>query len=158
MTELVERLCVLSVVFGLALSLMPESGVKKLTSAVAAAALLLCLLDGVNAVDTGELLMDAARYRELSASLTADADALRSRLDRRVIEQECETYIEDKAAALGARVLSVRVTAVWSAEGYWLPEAVSVSGRWSEAARARLSGLMETELGIPAERQEWAIA
>lgn len=158
MTELVERLCVLSVVFGLALSLMPEGGVKKLTGAVAAAALLLCLLDGVNAVDTGELLMDAARYRELSASLTADADALRSRLDRRVIEQECETYIEDKAAALGARVLSVRVTAVWSAEGYWLPEAVSVSGSWSEAARARLSGLMETELGIPAERQEWAIA
>ena len=158
MTELVERLCVLSVVFGLALSLMPEGGVKKLTSAVAAAALLLCLLDGVDAVDTGGLLMDAARYRELSASLTADADALRSRLDRRVIEQECETYIEDKAAALGARVLSVRVTAVWSAEGCWLPEAVSVSGRWSEAARARLSGLMETELGIPAERQEWAIA
>ena len=157
MTELIERLCVLSVIFGLALSLMPEGGVKKLTPAVGAAVLLLCLLDGVTTVDTGELLMDTARYRELSASLTADADALRARLDRRVIEQECEAYIEDKAAVLGVRVLSVRVTAVWSAEGFWLPESVSVTGHWSEAARARLAGLIETELAIPAERQEWAI-
>lgn len=157
MTELVERLCVLSVIFGLALSLMPEGGVKKLTPVVGAAALLLCLLDGVTTVDTAGLLMDTAHYRELSASLTADAEALQARLDRRVIEQECEAYIEDKAEALGIQLLSVRVTVVWSAEGFWLPEAVSVSGRWSETARARLAGLMETELAIPAEKQEWAI-
>ena len=62
MSELVEKLCVLSVFFGLALSLMPEGTVKKLAPAVGAAALLLCLLDGVAAVDTEGLMLDS-RFR-----------------------------------------------------------------------------------------------
>ena len=65
MSELVEKLCVLSVFFGLALSLMPEGTVKKLAPAVGAAALLLCLLDGVAAVDTEGLMLDIARYRPI---------------------------------------------------------------------------------------------
>jgi len=156
MSELVEKLCVLSVFFGLALSLMPEGTVKKLSPAVGAAALLLCLLDGVAAVDTEGLMLDIARYRALSETLTADSEALRERLDRQSIERECQTYIEGKAEELGLHSLSVHVTAQWSAEGFWMPETAELSGSWNERARKRLEGLIEAELGIPAQRQEWS--
>lgn len=118
MNELVEKLCVLSVFFGLALSLMPEGIVKKMAPAVGAAAMLLCLMDGIAAVDTDGLAMDIARYQELSETLTMDAESLHKRLDRSLIEQECQTYIENKAEELGLRGLSVRVAAVWVAEGF----------------------------------------
>lgn len=156
MIALVEKLCVLSVFFGLALSLMPDGTVKKLAPAVGAAALLLCLLDGVAAVDTEGLMVDIARYRELSETLAADSETLRKRLDRQSIEQECQTYIEGMAEELGLIGLSVSVTARWSAEGFWMPESVKLSGQWDERAKNRLAGLIEAQLGIPARRQEWS--
>lgn len=158
MNELVEKLCVLSVFFGLALSLMPEGIVKKMAPAVGAAAMLLCLMDGIAAVDTDGLAMDIARYRELSETLTMDAESLHKRLDRSLIEQECQTYIENKAEELGLRGLSVRVAAVWVAEGFWLPESVSIEGQWNEKEKGRLSQMIESQLGIPMQRQEWTIA
>lgn len=158
MIELVEKLCVLSVFFGLTVSLMPEGTVKKISPAVAAAAMLLCLMDGIATVDTDGLSMDIARYWELSETLTMDAEALHERLDRNLIEQECQTYIENKAEELGLQNLSVRVAAVWSTEGFWLPEAVSIMGQWSIKEKERLSQMIESQLGIPIQRQEWTIA
>ena len=157
MNELVEQLCVLSVFFGLALSLMPDGIVKKMAPAVGTAAMLLCLMDGIAAVDTDGLVLDIARYRELSETLTMDAEALHERLDRNLIEQECQTYIENKAEELGLYDLSVCVTAVWSMEGFWLPETVSIEGQWSVNDKERLSQLIESQLGIPVKRQEWTI-
>jgi stage III sporulation protein AF len=156
--ELVEKLCVLSVFFGLALSLMPDGTVKKMAPAVGAAAMLLCLMDGMAAVDTEGLAMDIARYRELSETLTMDAEALHERLDRNLIEQECQTYIENKAEELGLQELTVRVAAEWSAEGFWLPESVCIEGQWSMQEKERLSQMIESQLGIPTQRQEWTIA
>ena len=158
MIELVEKLCVLSVFFGLAMSLMPEGTVKKMAPAVAAAAMLLCLMDSISSVDTDGLVLDIARYRELSETLTMDAEALHERLDRTLIEQECQTYIENKAEELGLQELTVRVAAEWSAEGFWLPESVCVEGQWSMQEKERLSQMIESQLGIPTQRQEWTIA
>ena len=158
MIELVEKLCVLSVFFGLAMSLMPEGTVKKMAPAVAAAAMLLCLMDSTSSVDTDGLVLDIARYRELSETLTMDAEALHERLDRNLIEQECQTYIENKAEELGLQELTVRVAAEWSAEGFWLPESVCIEGQWSMQEKERLSQMIESQLGIPTQRQEWTIA
>ena len=157
MIELVEKLCILSVFFGLALSLMPEGIVKKMAPAVGAAAMLLCLMDGIADVDTDDLVMDIARYRELSQTLTTDAEVLHERLDRYLIERECQAYIEGKAGELGLHALSVRVAAAWSSEGFWLPESVSIGGQWTAKEKERLSQMIESQLGIPAQRQEWTI-
>ena len=104
----------------------------------AAAAMLLCLMDSISSVDTDGLVLDIARYRELSETLTMDAEDLHERLDRNLIEQECQTYIENKAEELGLQELTVRVAAEWSAEGFWLPESVCIEGQWSMQEKERL--------------------
>ena len=51
---------------------------------------------------------------------------------------------------------ALEITLRWSTEGLWIPEAVR--GRLStEQGRETLGSVLETELGIPAQRQEWEI-
>ena len=57
-----------------------------------------------------------------------------------------------RAAALGADLSSVDVTARWSDEGFWYPWSCTLTAAEYSAA---LSESVEANLGIPAERQSW---
>ena len=67
-----------------------------------------------------------------------------------LIESATEAYISDKAKSMGL-TLKVRVTAETDESGMPVPIQVKVTGPWS----GELSGWLETELGLPAERQVW---
>ena len=74
-------------------------------------------------------------------------------LDRTYIEERCQAYILSKAAQLGAPVTEARVTARWEEDDMvWYPWTVTLDC----PRHAALAGLIEGELGIPAERQEWS--
>ena len=63
----------------------------------------------------------------------------------------------DKAADLSLSVRSVRVSARWSREEVWVPERVLIVLSEDGAGRERLTSLIEAQLGIPAQMQEWNI-
>ena len=63
----------------------------------------------------------------------------------------------DKAADLSLAVRSVKVSARWSREGVWVPERVSIALENDGEGRARLSSLIEAQLGIPVTCQEWSV-
>ena len=67
-----------------------------------------------------------------------------------VIEEECATYIEDKAKEMGVDC-SAQVTCHEAEGGAWIPEHAVLSGVTSEWARARLTRVLETELEIRVE-------
>lgn len=67
-----------------------------------------------------------------------------------VIQKECETYILDKAWALGA-ALEVSV----SLDDHNIPEDVVLRGRISPYAKTQLQKVLTNELGIAKERQIW---
>jgi hypothetical protein len=72
--------------------------------------------------------------------------------ERTYIEEQCGAYILAKAAKLEAQVSSAAVQARWDDEALvWVPWQVTVAGAYNEA----LAQAIETELGIPAQRQEW---
>ena len=61
----------------------------------------------------------------------------------------------DKAEELGADVSVVKVQAQWNLDGLWVPYSAEINAPDTGSAKAALEGLIENELGIPAERQMW---
>ena len=66
------------------------------------------------------------------------------------IEEELASYIWDKAQALGLDC-QVSVTVESGEDGVPLPRSVTVTGTYSE----ELSQIIETDLGIPRDHQNW---
>lgn len=153
MTDCVRELCLLSILSGAALSLMPEGGTKRLLRVVSTAALLALILNAAHRLDLSAYPLDFARWREREQELSAQADETRDALSRLVIEGEYAAYIQDKAAQLGVKVTEVRIATHW-AEGVWVPESAVIRGVDAKD-RAALASLLLSELGIPYERQEW---
>ena len=135
-----------------ALRLTPEGSVKKvlrmLCAVAMAAALFFPLLRGEALPDYG---LELARYRAAAEALTGEAEALGQELDRDIIERRMAAYILDKANALGVPLAGARVALRWSTAGVWVPESAELTGPYSET----LSGLLASELGIPAQAQTW---
>lgn len=86
-------------------------------------------------------------YSELAVQDTANE------LLQELIITSVETYILDKAHALGGEVTAEVETVVQN--GCPIPWRVTIRGQVPEQAREQLVGLLRDELGIPEERQIW---
>ena len=93
-----------------------------------------------NCIIAGDLAAD--RGKEMASEAVAER-----------IKAEAESYILDKAQALGAD-LDVSVTV--SGDEIPAPESVQLQGNISPYARIKLQQMMEQELGIPKEKQQWS--
>lgn len=151
----IRQLCALAVFSGFVLCITPEGSVKRLTAICCTLAMLLCLTGSLRDFSLDDYSLELAKYRELEQELSQSGDEARDKLNRRVIEQECEAYITDKAAELGLRIDDLRVTARWSMDGVWIPYRVELRATGEAGRRERLAGLLEAELGIPRKRQDW---
>ena len=150
-------ICAASVLFGLALSLLPEGRERRVASLCVTAALVLMLLGLFRSFRWDGYALSLAEMRSASDAISSDAEGERRELSRLVIEHECGEYILDKAADLSLAVRSVKVSARWSREGVWVPERVSIVLERDGAGRSRLSALIEAQLGIAKADQEWSI-
>ena len=137
----------------LALALCPEGRVKRVLRFACGLVMAAALLSPVLSVDMESLPQALARYSEAAERYTGSAEETADRLNRTIIEGERETYILDKAAALGLEVREAAVTARWSDEGFWYPWECRLST--GEGDMSGLSRLIEAELGIPEARQRW---
>lgn len=123
-----------SVLLSAAQSLIPPGTVRKAAGFTGGLILLLVLLRPVLGADL-ELLELADTQTEAMAS---------------IIAEQTEAYILDKAGELGLEV-TVRVETRTEGNGIPVPWSAELTGSWSQA----LASALETELGIPAERQVW---
>lgn len=152
-----RMICAASVFFGVALTLFPEGKEKRIASLCATAALVLMFCSLLRGMDWKVYSLSLAKTREAAAAISGDAEVQSRRLNRVVIEQECEEYIMDKAADLGCPLREVKVSLRWSREGLWVPDSAVIRSSERTSAQQRLSSLIEAQLGIRADRQEWII-
>ena len=150
MADILRRLCFLSVLFGTALSVSPDGSVKKTMNLLCSVILICVVLTPLSDMDISEYALEMAKCRELEAEALMDNTQLNDRLNRMVIENECEAYIKDKAKLLGIEA-DVNVLAQWSTEGLWVPYEIRLNCK----ENFELSEIIKIELGIPKERQEW---
>ena len=155
MYEGIRELCAVSLLCGAALSILPEGGVKRVAEILCTASLILAVISPIKEIDMDAYALESARLHELETSLAQQGQEAGERINRLVIEQEYEAYIMDKARELGVNDLTADVEVQWSMEGFWMPWGVELSSGCSQESRERLSRLLESELGIPYERQRW---
>lgn len=153
MSDLIRRICLFSILCSVTEMLISESSAKqavKILNTTIAAIMIISFIMTLDMSVLADTIADInSRQSEISASSAETAD----RLKRMVIQQEAEEYIITRASELGIYPQSVHVDAVWSAGAYWVPYKAVIYCK--DGSTEKLSQIIEAELGISAERQEW---
>ena len=147
--------CAVSLFCGVALCLCPEGSGKRALSFVCSVVILSAVINSIRGLDWEEYALEGARLREREQAFLEHNLEIRQELDRRVIEEGYEAYVMETAQKLALPLREVRVVAEWSLEGLWIPHSAVLTGECSEEQRGILASRLETDLGIPRERQEW---
>ena len=139
-----------SVLLSAAQSLIPPGTVRKAAGFTGGLILLLVLLRPVLGADLDRLALDFSDYQTAVEERQAELADTQTEAMASIIAEQTEAYILDKAGELGAEV-TVRVETRTGEDGVPVPWSAELTG-----ARSReLAAYLETELGIPAERQVW---
>ena len=125
-------------------TLTPKGSLREIASFVGGLLLLAVLLRPLGSVDLSAVSLNLDAYRQTVEQRQAELELVG------LIEAELESYISDKAADMGL-TLRVQVTVEPDGSGVPVPVSVELTGPRSEV----LSRWLETELGVPAERQVW---
>lgn len=141
-----------AMVLALAESLAPEGGVKRVCRLAGGLVLLLAAVSPVAKLDTADLSHITEEYRAAAEGYSQALEEENRFLYESIIAENTAAYILDKAEALGA-VCTVTVSVAPDRSGTPCPERVTVRGSWTGAQRDELSRILETELGIPVQRQ-----
>ena len=155
MDKTVSVLCLVSVFCALVLNLTPEGKERRVMSFICSVVLLAALFQNIREPDWELYALERAELRQREESFLENAGEMRSELQRVVMEEECGTYILNRAHQMQIPLDAAAVTAQWEMEGLWIPYSAVLIGEVGEEERGRLSAVLEAELGIPRSRQEW---
>ena len=141
-----------SLLSAVALALCPEGRVRAVLRMVCGIVCALAVASPLLKLDPDELAAEMARYRLRAESISLEGEEERKMLERTYIEEECAAYIGAKATEADAAVYGVSVQAQWDDDGLvWYPWSAIIDGAYDPT----LSNIIERDLGIPGERQEW---
>lgn len=115
--------------------------------------ILVTLLRPIISFRFGDLRKYLDRY-EVDESLISDALEESQNESARLITEQTEEYILDKAAELGM-TLSVEVSLATLTGSYQYPYSVTLEGSCTQEQRTALAVYISQTLGIPEERQIW---
>ena len=113
--------------------------------------LCLTVISPLGKVRLEDLLEPITDIRQDALAVSAMGQNLYQESLSQVITDQTEAYILDKAQSLG---LELTVTVQPDESGK--PYRATLRGRTEKKDREALSGILETELGIPKERQLWS--
>ena len=143
-------LVLVSLLLSVAQSLIPEGTLRRAASFTGGLILLFALLRPVLGADLDRLALDFSDYQTAVEERQAELADTQTEAMASIIAEQTEAYILDKAGELGAEV-TVRVETRTGGDGVPVPWSAELTGAQSET----LASALETELGIPAERQVW---
>lgn len=141
-----------ALVLAIADSLAPEGNVKKVCRLAGGLALLIAAVSPVLRVDGESLSWAVSEYQSSVQVYEQKLEEKNVLLYQSIIEETAAAYIVDKAEELGISC-QAEVTFAYDEDGVPYPWEVTARGVWTEDQRSRLSGLIESDLGIPGQRQ-----
>lgn len=138
------------------LMITPKGRVRSVVSLACAVAVILSLVIPVTGLDFSQYSELLAGYKK-QAEIEAEKGSRNSNnLNRLYIEEQCETYILDKAENIGISISGVSVFLEWSENGCWYPVSAEIDCDCSENERMKLESYIESELGISRKEQKWS--
>ena len=135
MRDCIRDICILSVMGGTALCLVPEGGAKRMLKTLITMLLLGLILHSFSVQNMEVYRLELAKYREKEQELVYSGAETRDELNRLVMVLD-----------------SVRISVRWNNEGLWVPDRALIVIR--EGQKDELCAMLTQDLGIPEERQE----
>ena len=148
--EWLTAVAAVTLLLSVAQLLVPPGNLREIASFVGGLILLVAIMQPLLKIDLSDIQLDFSSYQGAVEQRQAELENTQKEELTSLIEAETEAYISDKAKSMGL-TLKVRVTAEADEGGMPVPVRVEITGPWSGG----LSGWLETELGLPAERQVW---
>ena len=143
-------LTALSALLALAEGLVTQEGIRRVLRLTGGVLMILVLLRPVVRMDLENLHFSLDALRQEAETLEEEYTRQQAEQLSAGIEEELASYIWDKAQALGLNC-QVSVTVETGADGVLAPRSVDITGEYSEA----LSEIIEKDLGVPREQQNW---
>ena len=143
-----------ALILAVAESLAPEGGVKKVCRLAGGLALLLAAVSPLLRLDSGMLADVLEGYR---AQIRSYEEALAEQnhlFYQTIIEESTAAYIVDKAEEMGISC-QAEVTYSYDENGVPCPWEVTARGNWTDETREALERLLEDDLGVPPQRQQY---
>ena len=142
-----------ALLLSLLMSLIHNGKMHRLLCFVGSLLMVLAVIRPVVRLDAEDIEL-AIKNMELETKLSQDdICSQNNQIVADIIKEQCQTYILDKAAANGQ---DLTVEIIISEEGdYPYPVSVVLYGDASQEERERLEKVIEQDIGIPPERQEW---
>ena len=148
--EWLTAVAAVTLLLSVAQLLVPPGSLREIASFVGGLILLAAMMQPLLKIDLSDIRLDFSSYQGAVEQRQAELENAQKEELTSLIEVETEAYISDKAKSMGL-TLKVRVTAEADESGVPVPVQVEVTGPRS----GELSGWLETELGLSAERQVW---
>lgn len=136
-----------------AMSLLPKGSVRRVLGLCCGMLLAVTALRPVLRLDETALSQSLARFQMQAETARTGIEVKNRELVAAIIKSNTETYILDKASALGLEA-EVEVTVELEA-AYPYPSAVTLTGSASAAQKQALRDYISENFAIPAERQTW---
>lgn len=131
-----------------------KKGIKRVVTLCGGLFLLLTLVRPILSFRFGDLAKYLDQY-QVDDTVIRDALEAGQNESARLITQQTEEYILDKAAELGADI-TPEVTLAALSEHYQYPYSVTLRGQCTQSQRQELTTYISRTLGIPEERQIWS--
>lgn len=144
----------LSILCAAADSLMPAGGVKQVGKLLFGILLICAVLQPLADWRLAGAERWLLEYGEQMSLEEMNLERQVSDYQKSVIQEQCATYISDKAAELGIDC-QVEVACEQSAEGLWMPVTTRLWGDFTEEERSQMERLLDRELGIPVQEQHY---
>ena len=152
MRQWIISIAAASVLSSIAIAITPEGRVRQVTKFVCGVMCALAVASPVAALDMDALAASLAVYGQRAAETVEQSEEETKMLNRTYIEEQYAAYILGKAAEADVDAGGVLVSAQWDEKDrLWYPWQVTVDGAFHKG----LSDLIEAELGIPRQRQDW---
>ena len=143
-------LTAVSLLLALAEALVSQEGIRRVLRLAGGVLMIVVLLQPVVQIDLEDLSLSLEAYQQEVETLTEEYAQQQETQLSAGIEAELASYIWDKAQALGLDC-QVSVTVETGADGVPAARSVDITGEYSEA----LSEIIEKDLGVPREQQNW---
>ncbi len=134
--------------------LAPDGTVRKIGRLAGGLLLVIVILQPVLTLDTDEMSLILSEHRLQTEEYRMELETENIQLVKYIIEGKTAAYIQDKAEELGV-VCSAIVTCRLSEDNIPYPVAVVITGDLCEEQIRTLSQLIEEELAIAAENQQY---
>lgn len=152
MRQWIISIAAASILSSIALTATPAGRVRQVTKFVCGVMCALAVASPVARLDMDVLAAGLAAYGQRANQTVEQSEEETKMLNRTYIEEQYAAYILGKAAQADVDVDGVTVSARWDdSDLLWYPWQVTVDAKFNSG----LSGLIEAELGIPRERQDW---